>query len=156
MRPLLSTLILSVVAAVPAAAASIALDWPDSPASDVAQYRIYRAVGGSVGVSEANLIATVSASQWRDTRVVGGRRYAYVVTAVDRGGLASAPSPVASAVASDEREVRLLVVDAPATPLLDATPSAPTWIDATGAAVFADLDPAATYQWTFVAVDGDG
>jgi hypothetical protein len=76
--------------------AMVTLDWADNSESDLAGYRAYRATtsGGPYSAIGPSLITT---SAFTDTGVVNDVAYYYVVTAVDQGGLVSAPSNEASA-----------------------------------------------------------
>jgi hypothetical protein len=137
--------------AAPLAAGDILLDWPDSPAADVVLYRVHRSAGTACPVSDATLVATVTTSTWADAAVTGGRQYSYVVVAVDRSGHASAPSPVATAIAAAERTIRLRVDGAAATASLIGGAAGTT--DAQGYSVFTDLTPTTLRRFQFLTVD---
>ena len=81
------------VAAVLQTAAENAVDlsWSISPETDVAGYRVYRSESeGARGDTLSELLPTPA---YRDASVQPGRRYWYSVTAVDRSGNESDPSP---------------------------------------------------------------
>jgi hypothetical protein len=74
-----------------ASSALVDLSWSISPESDVAGYRLYRSEAD--GVRGPPLIPDlIPTPAFRDTTVQTGRRYRYVVTAVDRAGNESAES----------------------------------------------------------------
>jgi hypothetical protein len=70
------------------------LSWSINVESDFAGYRVYRS-------EQPDTIGQLLTQEWlptpayRDTSVLPARRYWYVVTAVDRAGNESAPSPPA-------------------------------------------------------------
>jgi hypothetical protein len=77
-----------------ASANSIELSWDANAESDLASYRVYRAVGGGAfeKIAEVSDIPTYS-----DRAVEPGKTYRYVVTAVDKSGNESARSATAEA-----------------------------------------------------------
>jgi len=74
-----------------AAENAVDLSWSISPETDVAGYRVYRSESeGARGDTLSELLPTPA---YRDASVQPGRRYWYSVTAVDRSGNESDPSP---------------------------------------------------------------
>lgn len=81
--------------AVSGAPAHVDLSWSVSPEPDVAGYQVYRSEDSfTQGTLVSNHLLLTPA--FRDMNVVSGRSYRYTVTAVDRSGNESAPSPAAS------------------------------------------------------------
>jgi hypothetical protein len=76
---------------------SITLIWEPSPESDLAGYTVLR---GAPGAPELTPVTkeTIPSTQYTDA-VPAGTRYVYAVTAVDRSGNASGPSPRVEAAA---------------------------------------------------------
>ena len=75
---------------------TIDLSWQPNTEADLAGYRVYR-TDADAGASKPVLLtpALLPGPSFRDTTVTPGRRYRYVVTAVDRTGNESGPgSPV--------------------------------------------------------------
>ena len=74
---------------------------PSTPlCRDLAGYRVYRSVSGSVGIP-ADLYAdesAVTSANFTDSRVVNCRQYNYRIAAVDTCGTTSGPAPATSAV----------------------------------------------------------
>jgi hypothetical protein len=77
-----------------AAPASIELSWEPNSESDLASYRIYRALGGGAFEKVGDVSAVPAYS---DRTVERGKQYRYAVTAVDRAGNESGRSPVVEA-----------------------------------------------------------
>jgi len=77
--------------------AHVDLSWAVSPESDVAGYQVYRSEPSGTQATRVNnhLLLTPA---FRDMNVASGRSYHYTVTAVDRSGNESAPSPAASVI----------------------------------------------------------
>jgi hypothetical protein len=67
--------------------------WSPSPESDLAGYRVYRAVAGGAPARLAEVAA--GTTTWLDTSAQAGPLYAYSVTAIDRAGNESPPSEAA-------------------------------------------------------------
>lgn len=83
--------------------AYLELSWAISPETDVAGYDVYRSE--DVGVLGTRLNpALLPAPTFRDMNAVPGRRYFYNVTAVDRSGNESAPSPAVSGAVPAESQ----------------------------------------------------
>jgi fibronectin type 3 domain-containing protein len=82
--------------AVLAGAKSIELGWDRNTDADLAGYRVYRAVGDGPFV---RIPGEIEPPAFRDMQVQTGRRYRYVVTAVDKLGNESARSEPAEAEA---------------------------------------------------------
>ncbi|MFJ3661933.1 fibronectin type III domain-containing protein [Streptomyces sp. NPDC090119] len=71
------------------------LDWEPNTESDLAGYRVYRSTDRKVAVTPANLVSGTTPriyTWYTDTIPQTGDDYYYVVTAVDKHGLESAPS----------------------------------------------------------------
>jgi hypothetical protein len=84
-----------------AAENAVDLSWSISPESDVAGYRVYRSESeGARGESLSDLLASPT---YRDAAVQPGHRYWYSVTAVDRSGNESVPSPQIPVVIAQPR-----------------------------------------------------
>jgi hypothetical protein len=74
----------------------VLVDWPNVAASDLASYRVYRAVGAAPAKTTANRVATgLTTSSWTDTAAPTGQVF-YAVSAVDTAGNESGLSPAAS------------------------------------------------------------
>jgi hypothetical protein len=77
-----------------ARAYDIALSWPAVRDDDIHHYNIYSSRDGGPKVEQRCLIASPAAPPFLDWGLRPGTEYAYVVTAVDRRGNESPPSPV--------------------------------------------------------------
>ena len=88
-------LVVIFVPAIGDAAAHLELSWAISPETDLAGYNVYRSDGeGSLGTRlNSELLPTPA---FRDIPPVAGHRHFYSVTAVDRSGNESSPSPSVS------------------------------------------------------------
>jgi hypothetical protein len=76
------------------------LRWSESQEADFASYRVFRAEGTSVSVSD-RLITTITSSktmEYTDEDVVEGKTYAYLVAVRTGSGLESGSDPVQVAV----------------------------------------------------------
>ena len=73
----------------------IALDWADSPESDLYGYNVYRSTS-SAGTYSLLTDAPVTASAYSDTTAAAGATSFYRVTAVDASGNESAPAGVSA------------------------------------------------------------
>ncbi|MCZ2835966.1 pectinesterase family protein [Modestobacter sp. VKM Ac-2985] len=82
----------------------VELTWTANADSDLAGYDLYRAAGTTVEVTAANKVNTelLTGSSYTDRAVVSGTGYAYVLTAVDGAGNASAASATVSATPTGE------------------------------------------------------
>ncbi len=78
---------------------SVTLTWSPVADADLAGYTLYRMAGdGPVNPGPGTRVAAdLTATEYRDRNVVNQTTYGWVVTAVDRAGNESAPSPVATA-----------------------------------------------------------
>ncbi|MGY1635472.1 pectinesterase family protein [Geodermatophilus sp. SYSU D00742] len=76
----------------------VELSWTAGTDADLAGYRVYRATGSSIELTEADRLTAepVAATSYSDRAVVSGTAYTYVVTAVDRAGNESVASTTAS------------------------------------------------------------
>jgi hypothetical protein len=71
----------------------IVLRWDTVPASDLKEYKVYRATSNSVeDVAERDAVSSSSDTSFTDTGLSNGTEYYYVVTAVDDAGNESGPS----------------------------------------------------------------
>jgi hypothetical protein len=84
-----------------AAENAVDLSWSISPETDVAGYRVYRSE--SEGVRGESLGDLLASPTYRDAAVQPGHRYWYSVTAVDRSGNESVPSPQIPVVIAQPR-----------------------------------------------------
>jgi fibronectin type 3 domain-containing protein len=75
----------------------VTVSWPANTDTDLDHYTVYRQA--SDGSWPA--VATSTTASWTDTAVQWGTTYTYRVTAVDRAGNESAPSPTASGSPND-------------------------------------------------------
>jgi hypothetical protein len=73
---------------------SITLSWSGSPDGDLEGYNVFRAVGDG---AFAGIAQKVTLPAYTDNNVEAGKRYRYVVSAVDKAGNESKPSGEASA-----------------------------------------------------------
>ncbi|HYA14914.1 MAG TPA: GNA1162 family protein, partial [Syntrophales bacterium] len=89
----------------------VLLRWGNSPASDLAEYRVYRS---STPLSGFQQIAKMEVNEYRDEKLANTQKYYYQVTAVDRAGNESeksntvtgmpvepGPTPVSGSIESD-------------------------------------------------------
>ncbi len=79
----------------PPTAHSVSLTWRASTSSNVASYRVYRAVVPSINYAQVG--AGIVSPSYKDSNVTGGTTYTYVVTALDSSGSESAYSNSATA-----------------------------------------------------------
>ncbi len=87
----------------PAGSLAAALSWNSNREADLAGYNVYRSEPNGVrGVRMNRELVLVPA--FRDATVAPGHRYDYSVTAVDRAGNESAPSPPVSVTFPSEQE----------------------------------------------------
>jgi fibronectin type 3 domain-containing protein len=71
----------------------IVLRWDTVPASDLKEYKVYRATSTSIeDISSRNPVSSLSDTSFTDTGLTNGTEYSYVVTAVDDSGNESGPS----------------------------------------------------------------
>lgn len=73
---------------------TIELTWERPPEPDLAFYRVYRQVGDA---TRELAVDKVTNTAYSDSRIEAGKRYRYVVTAVDRTGNEGPASPAAEA-----------------------------------------------------------
>ncbi|GMU23075.1 MAG: hypothetical protein AMXMBFR13_31580 [Phycisphaerae bacterium] len=104
------------LAATPAGAVQIDLDWADNPEPDIAGYNVYRAIISNVPIDPAHQIATgVPTSSYSDaTGLLDGRTYYYRVTALDGAGNESAASATASGTTSNLAGIIYVTTTGPA------------------------------------------
>lgn len=106
----------------------IALDWANSPAPDLASYKVYRTLTGGSFVS----IATRTVSDYINTGLANGTTYYYRVTALDLTGNESVPSAVISAVPTGAATGNTIPAGASIQAAVNASPTGTTFLLAAG------------------------
>lgn len=88
--------LLSATASTPPDAPEVSLRWTQSPETAFASYRIFRAEGSSVDLTDRllNTITSRTTLEYRDQDVVEGRTYAYLVAVRTSAGLETGSDPV--------------------------------------------------------------
>ncbi len=85
------------VAAKPCGPNSIAVSWVTKDSSDIDHYNVYAAPRADFACTQATLVGSPSEREWVDWGLPVNSTYFYRVTAVDRAGNESAPSPAVQA-----------------------------------------------------------